>query len=177
MGKPRSKEENSMHTNARKEFYANLTVFIYKKKEIAKSRVKGVEIEFDSMKPASIPDVPRHTGIVEYIKDVREESKYIKPPEITVEFANNGLINVARRVQLIEIKPFQRFQCILWSAAVGNPGSMIGFYAQVDVEEPVIETPAAPAIPASPGDSTTHQKEQTPVGVDPSSPSGYIPES
>ncbi|GAB2286649.1 hypothetical protein Dimus_021045 [Dionaea muscipula] len=51
-----------MHTAACKEFYANLTVFIYKKKEIAKSRVKRVEIEFDSMKLASILDVPGHTG-------------------------------------------------------------------------------------------------------------------
>ncbi|GAB2273138.1 hypothetical protein Dimus_007943 [Dionaea muscipula] len=53
-----------MHTAACKEFYANLTVFIYKKKEIAKSRVKGVEIEFDSMKLTSILDVPGHTGII-----------------------------------------------------------------------------------------------------------------
>ncbi|GAB2278782.1 hypothetical protein Dimus_013456 [Dionaea muscipula] len=50
-----------MHTAACKEFYANLTVFIYKKKEIAKSRVKGVEIEFDSMKLTSILNVPEHT--------------------------------------------------------------------------------------------------------------------
>ncbi|GAB2265821.1 hypothetical protein Dimus_000856 [Dionaea muscipula] len=63
-----------MHTAACKEFYANLTVFIYKKKEIAKSIVKGVEIEFDSMKLASILDVPGHTGISEYIKEVWEES-------------------------------------------------------------------------------------------------------
>ncbi|GAB2292867.1 hypothetical protein Dimus_027097 [Dionaea muscipula] len=45
------------------------------------------------------------------------------------------------------------------------------FYAQVDVEEPVLETPAAP------GYSTTQQKEQTPAGVDPSGPSGHIPEA
>ncbi|GAB2276377.1 hypothetical protein Dimus_011105 [Dionaea muscipula] len=64
-----------MHTVACKEFYANLTVFIYKKKEIARVRVKGVEIEFDSMKLASILDVPGHTGISEYIKEVWEESK------------------------------------------------------------------------------------------------------
>ncbi|GAB2301698.1 hypothetical protein Dimus_035727, partial [Dionaea muscipula] len=51
------------------EFYANLTVFIYKKKEIAKSRVRGVEIEFDNMKLASILNVPGHTGISEYIKE------------------------------------------------------------------------------------------------------------
>ncbi|GAB2283676.1 hypothetical protein Dimus_018175, partial [Dionaea muscipula] len=58
------KRRELMHTAACKEFYANLTVFIYKKKEIAKSRVKGVEIEFDSMKLASILDVPGHTGII-----------------------------------------------------------------------------------------------------------------
>ncbi|GAB2266326.1 hypothetical protein Dimus_001340 [Dionaea muscipula] len=51
------------------------------------------------------------------------------------------------------------------------------FYAQVDVEEPVTETPAAPAFPASPGDSTTHQKEQTLAEVDPSGPPGHIPKS
>ncbi|GAB2269141.1 hypothetical protein Dimus_004068 [Dionaea muscipula] len=51
------------------------------------------------------------------------------------------------------------------------------FYAQVDVEAPVTETPATPAFPASPGDSTTQQKERTPAGVDPSGPSGHLPES
>ncbi|GAB2280918.1 hypothetical protein Dimus_015534 [Dionaea muscipula] len=55
------KRRELMHTAACKEFYANSTVFIYKKKEIARSRVKGVEIEFDSMKLSSILDVPGHT--------------------------------------------------------------------------------------------------------------------
>ncbi|GAB2301695.1 hypothetical protein Dimus_035724, partial [Dionaea muscipula] len=64
------KRREFMHTAACKEFYANLTVFIYKKKEIAKSRVRGVEIEFDNMKLASILNVPGHTGISEYIKEV-----------------------------------------------------------------------------------------------------------
>ncbi|GAB2288589.1 hypothetical protein Dimus_022916, partial [Dionaea muscipula] len=49
------------------------------------------------------------SGISEYIKKVWEESKYIKPPEITGKFANNSLINVARRVQSTEMKPFRRF--------------------------------------------------------------------
>ncbi|GAB2280895.1 hypothetical protein Dimus_015515 [Dionaea muscipula] len=51
------------------------------------------------------------------------------------------------------------------------------FDAQVDVEEPVTEAPAAPTFLASPGDSTNQQREQTPEGVDPSGPSGHIPES
>ncbi|GAB2273166.1 hypothetical protein Dimus_007969 [Dionaea muscipula] len=61
------------------------------------------------MKLASILDVPGHTGISEYIKEVWEESKYIKPLEITRTFANNSLINVAKRVQSTEMNPFQRF--------------------------------------------------------------------
>ncbi|GAB2297893.1 hypothetical protein Dimus_031978 [Dionaea muscipula] len=123
------KKRELMHTAAYKEFYANLTVFIYKKKEIAKSRVRGVEIEFDNMKLASILNVPGHTSISEYIKE--EES-----------------------------------------------GSNDQFFdAQVDVEEPVTEAPAALAYPASPGDSTTQPKEPEAAGVDPSGPSGHIPES
>ncbi|GAB2275576.1 hypothetical protein Dimus_010334 [Dionaea muscipula] len=98
-----------MHTAACKEFYANLTVFIYKKKEVARSRARGVEIEFDSMKLSSILNVPGHTGISEYIKEVWDEFKYIMPLEITRKFTNNRLINVARRVQSNEMKPFQRF--------------------------------------------------------------------
>ncbi|GAB2297906.1 hypothetical protein Dimus_031990, partial [Dionaea muscipula] len=64
------------------------------------------------------------------------------------------------------------------AARQGESGSDDQFFdAQVDVEEPVTETPAAPACPASPGDSSTQQKEQTPAGVDPSGPSGHIPEA
>ncbi|GAB2278743.1 hypothetical protein Dimus_013419 [Dionaea muscipula] len=37
-----------------------------------------------------------------------EESVYCKPLEITRKFANNELINVARRVKSTEMKPFQR---------------------------------------------------------------------
>ncbi|GAB2296395.1 hypothetical protein Dimus_030515, partial [Dionaea muscipula] len=242
------KRRELMHTAACKEFYANLTIFIYKKKEIAKSRVKGVEIEFDSMKPASILDVPGHTGISEYIKDVWEESKYIKPLEISRKFANNSLINDHELpygdwltmifeefgVPLIDKKgeepkrydyfvetfltmcKLKREDGIWWigtgenrrrddeddapeeeaeeevdaqqdfdweavidEAAVQGESGLDDqfFYAQVDVEEPVIETPATPTFPTSPGDSTTRQKEQIPIGVDPSGPSVHIPES
>ncbi|GAB2296116.1 hypothetical protein Dimus_030250 [Dionaea muscipula] len=60
----------------------------------------------------------------------------------------------------------------------GESGSDDQFFdAQVDVEEPVTETPAALAFSASPRDSTTQQKEQTPAGVDPSGPSGHLPDS
>ncbi|GAB2268617.1 hypothetical protein Dimus_003572 [Dionaea muscipula] len=103
-----------MHIDAVKEFYARLTLSHYKKKEVARSSVRGVEIEFDHLRLASILDIPGNNGICEYIKDV---------------------------------------------------------------EEPTKEAPAVPALPASPGDSTNQQKEPEAAGVDPSGPSGHIPDS
>ncbi|GAB2294386.1 hypothetical protein Dimus_028593 [Dionaea muscipula] len=49
--------------------YCSLTLFHYKKKEVARSRVRGVEIEFNIMKLASILGIPGNNGICEYIKD------------------------------------------------------------------------------------------------------------
>ncbi|GAB2288552.1 hypothetical protein Dimus_022882 [Dionaea muscipula] len=56
-----------------------------KKKDIVKSKVRGVEIEFDHEKSATILGIPGTMGSREYVKDVWEESKYIKPLEITGE--------------------------------------------------------------------------------------------
>ncbi|GAB2286089.1 hypothetical protein Dimus_020513 [Dionaea muscipula] len=72
-----------VHTDAVKEFYAKMTVIHLKKKDIVKSKVRGVEIEFDHEKLATILGIPGNNGICEYVKDVWEESKYIKPLEIT----------------------------------------------------------------------------------------------
>ncbi|GAB2283322.1 hypothetical protein Dimus_017840 [Dionaea muscipula] len=52
---------------------------------------------------------PGTIGSREYVKDAWEESKYIKPLEITVRFANNETLTARRRVQSIEMKPFRRF--------------------------------------------------------------------
>ncbi|GAB2286563.1 hypothetical protein Dimus_020960 [Dionaea muscipula] len=60
-----------------------MVVIHLKKKDIVKSSVKGVAVEFDHEKLASILGIPRNNGICEYVKDVWEESKYIKPLEIT----------------------------------------------------------------------------------------------
>ncbi|GAB2272827.1 hypothetical protein Dimus_007646 [Dionaea muscipula] len=86
-----------------------MTVIHLKKKDIVKSSVKGVAVEFDHEKQASILGIPRNNGISEYVKDVWEESKYIKPLEIKRRFANNETLTAARRVQSTEMKPFQRF--------------------------------------------------------------------
>ncbi|GAB2265527.1 hypothetical protein Dimus_000575 [Dionaea muscipula] len=64
-----------MHIDAVKEFYVSLTLVHYKKKEFPRSRVRGVEIEFDSLKLASILSVPGNNSICEYIKEVCKKSK------------------------------------------------------------------------------------------------------
>ncbi|GAB2267601.1 hypothetical protein Dimus_002583 [Dionaea muscipula] len=86
-----------------------MTVIHLKKKDIVKSSVKGVTVEFDHEKLTSILGIPGNNGICEYVKDVWEESKYIKLLEITRRFANNETLTAARRVQSTEMKPFQRF--------------------------------------------------------------------
>ncbi|GAB2296378.1 hypothetical protein Dimus_030499 [Dionaea muscipula] len=86
-----------------------MSVVHLKKRDIVKSKVRGVDMEFDHEKLATILGVPRKNGICEYIKDVWEESKYTKPLEITRRFANDGNLMAARRVKSGEFKPFQRF--------------------------------------------------------------------
>ncbi|GAB2278410.1 hypothetical protein Dimus_013095, partial [Dionaea muscipula] len=66
------------------------------KKDIVKSKVRGVEIEFDHEKLATILGIHRNNGICEYVKDVWEESKYIKPLEITRRFANNETLTATK---------------------------------------------------------------------------------
>ncbi|GAB2283829.1 hypothetical protein Dimus_018316 [Dionaea muscipula] len=80
-----------------------------RKKDVIKSSVKGIDIEFDHERLATILGVPGRNGICEYIKEVWEESKYTKPLEITRRVANDETITVARRVKSSEMKPFQRF--------------------------------------------------------------------
>ncbi|GAB2281450.1 hypothetical protein Dimus_016038, partial [Dionaea muscipula] len=113
------KRRELMHNDAVKEFYARLILVHYKKKDVARSSVRGVDIEFDHLRLASILGVPGHNGIYEYIQDVWEESKYIKPLEITRKFANDNMIMEARRVSSIEMKPFQRFVHFLVMKNVG----------------------------------------------------------
>ncbi|GAB2273242.1 hypothetical protein Dimus_008042 [Dionaea muscipula] len=69
-----------------------------KKKDVVKSSVKGISIEFDHERLAAILDVPGRTGICEYIKEVWEESRYTKPLEITRRFANDATIMKAEEI-------------------------------------------------------------------------------
>ncbi|GAB2265940.1 hypothetical protein Dimus_000973 [Dionaea muscipula] len=153
----------------------------FKEKDVVKSKVRGVDLEFDHEKLATILGVPGKNGICEYIKEVWEESKYTKPLEITRRFANDDTIMKARRVKSVEMKPSQRENGIWWigsgenrrrdddeeapeeeaedenegnqddfdweavideATVEGESGSDDQFYdAQVEVEEPVTETP------------------------------------
>ncbi|GAB2290586.1 hypothetical protein Dimus_024867, partial [Dionaea muscipula] len=103
------KRRELVHIDAVKEFYAKMTVTHLKKKDVVKSKVRGVDLEFDHEQLATILGVPGKNGICEYIKKVWEESKYTKPLEITRRFANDDTIMKARRVRSVEMKPSQRF--------------------------------------------------------------------
>ncbi|GAB2271157.1 hypothetical protein Dimus_006003 [Dionaea muscipula] len=65
-----------------------MIVIHLKKKDVVKSKVRGVEMELDHEKLATIQVCTGANGICEYIKEVWEESKYTKPLEITRRFAN-----------------------------------------------------------------------------------------
>ncbi|GAB2270527.1 hypothetical protein Dimus_005419 [Dionaea muscipula] len=91
-----------------KEFYAKMTVIHLKKKDIVKSEVRGVDLEFDNEKLATILGVHSKNEICEYIEEVWEESKYTKPLEITGRFANDATIMKAGRVRSIEMKPSRK---------------------------------------------------------------------
>ncbi|GAB2295316.1 hypothetical protein Dimus_029488 [Dionaea muscipula] len=108
-----------------------MSVIHLKKKDVVKSKVRGVEMEFDHEKLATILGVPGTNGICEYIKDVWEESKYTKPLEITRRFANDENLMAARRVKIPEVvmtklqaefkrKRANRFLADLEKAKAGN---------------------------------------------------------
>ncbi|GAB2273011.1 hypothetical protein Dimus_007823 [Dionaea muscipula] len=208
------KRRELMHTAACKEFYANLTVFIYKKKEIAKSRVKGVKIEFDSMKLASILDAPRHTvkdhelpygdwmsmifdafGVPLVDKKGEEPKRYDYFEETFLTMCKlkreDGIWWIgtgenrrrdddyeAPKEEVEEEEKDQTdfdWEGVDEAAVEGESRSDEQFYdAQVDVEEPITETLAAPEVVAQ---ASVQQKETAVSGVDPSCPTGRIPEA
>ncbi|GAB2281220.1 hypothetical protein Dimus_015826 [Dionaea muscipula] len=138
-----------VHVDAVKEFYAKLTMSHNRKKDVAGSKVRGVDIVFDQLKLASILGIPKNNEIWEYIKEVWEESRR-RDDEIE---ASAEEVHEEEEAQIAEFD----WEAVIDEAAVqGESGSDDQFFdAQVDVEEPVTEAPAAPTFPASVGDSTT----------------------
>ncbi|GAB2273580.1 hypothetical protein Dimus_008368 [Dionaea muscipula] len=176
-----------------------------KKKDVVKSKVRGVEIDFDHEKLVTILGVPGTNGICEYIKDVWEESKYTKPLEITRRFANDENLMAARRVKENGVwwigsgenrrrdddvdapeeeaeeeeegnKDDFDWEAVIDEAAVeGESGSGEKFYDAEDKEQgsPEVNEEISAAVPQS----SAQQKEQDASGVNPSCPTGRIPES
>ncbi|GAB2283464.1 hypothetical protein Dimus_017975 [Dionaea muscipula] len=85
-----------------------MTIIHLKKKDVVKSSVKGISIEFDHEQCVAILDVLEEAGICEYIEEVWEESRYTKPLEITGRFANDATIMKAGRVRSVEMKPSRK---------------------------------------------------------------------
>ncbi|GAB2285864.1 hypothetical protein Dimus_020300 [Dionaea muscipula] len=169
-----------------------MSVIHLKKKDVVKSKVRGVEMEFDHEKLATILSVPGTNGIFEYIKDVWEESKYTKPLEITRRFANDENLMAARRVKRrdddvdapeeeAEAEEERNQDDFDWEAVIdeaaveGESGSEEKFY---DAEDKGQDSPAEnKEISAAIPQSSAQQKEQDALGVDPSCPTGRIPEA
>ncbi|GAB2303233.1 hypothetical protein Dimus_037230 [Dionaea muscipula] len=151
-----------VHVDVVKEFYAKLTMSHNRKKDVAKSKVRGVEIEFDHTMLASILGIPGNNGICEYIKEVRRDDDDVAPEEETEE----------------EEKDQTEFdwEAVVDEAAVeGESGSSEKFY---DEEDAVQGSPAVnDDIPAVVAQASAQQKDPTSSEVDPSCPTGRIPEA
>ncbi|GAB2297817.1 hypothetical protein Dimus_031904 [Dionaea muscipula] len=112
------------------------------------------------MKLASILDVRGHTGSGEN----RRRDDVVNAPEEEDEEEGGNQAEFDWEAAIDE------------AAVEGESRSDEQFYdAQVDVEEPVTETPAAPEVVAQ---DSVQQKETEASGVDPSGgPSGHLPEA
>ncbi|GAB2292971.1 hypothetical protein Dimus_027195 [Dionaea muscipula] len=73
------KRRELVHVDSVKEFYAKLTMSHNRKKDVARSKVRGVEIVFDHLKLASILGVPGNNGICEYIKEKETTPSGVDP--------------------------------------------------------------------------------------------------
>ncbi|GAB2276343.1 hypothetical protein Dimus_011073 [Dionaea muscipula] len=160
------KRRELVHVDAVKEFYARLTMTHFKKKEVAKSSVRGVEFEFDHLRLTSIVGIPRNNGICEYIKDIGTGENRRRDDEI------DAPVEEAEEEEEAENPDFD------WEAVVDEAAdqgeSVLGekFY---DAEDEIQESAAM--VEEIPTVASTQQKETEAAGVDPSGPSGHIPDS
>ncbi|GAB2286215.1 hypothetical protein Dimus_020639 [Dionaea muscipula] len=182
-----------------------MSVVHLKKKDVVKSKVRGVDMDFNHEKLATILGVPGKNGICEYIKDVWEESKYTKPLEITRRFANDENLMAARRVKengvwwigsgenrrrddAVDVSEGEAEEeaegnkdDFYWEAVIdeatveGESGSGEKLYDAEDKDQSSPEVNKE--IPAAVLQSSAQQKEQGTSGVDPSCPTGRIPEA
>ncbi|GAB2279143.1 hypothetical protein Dimus_013798 [Dionaea muscipula] len=151
-----------------------MTVIHLKKKDVVKSKVGGVEMEFDHEQLATILGVPGTNEICEYIKDVengiwwigsgenRRRDDDVDAPVEEAEEEDEG------------IKDDFDWEAVIDEATVeGESGSGERFYDAEDKDQgsPKVQEEISAAAPQS----SAQQKEQTTSGVDPSCPIGVIP--
>ncbi|GAB2285875.1 hypothetical protein Dimus_020310 [Dionaea muscipula] len=150
------KRRELVHVDVVEEFYAKLTMSHNRKKDVARSKVRGVEIEFDHMKLASILGIPGNNGICEYIKEVWEESRR-RDDEIEAP---------AEELHEEEFQNDFDWEAVIDEAAdQGESGSGEKFYdAEDEIQEPaaVVEEVLTVAAQAS-----AQQKKTEAAGVDP----------
>ncbi|GAB2292853.1 hypothetical protein Dimus_027087 [Dionaea muscipula] len=134
-----------MHIDVVKEFYARLTLIHYKKKDVARSNVRGVEIEFDHLRLTSI------LGIL----------------------GNNGIsANKEENEEVQNQSDFDWEEVIDEAALQGESGSGEKFFDAED-EVPGSEE-VSEDIQDMPAPAPVQQKEKTLAEVDPSTPTGSI---
>ncbi|GAB2278309.1 hypothetical protein Dimus_012994 [Dionaea muscipula] len=152
-----------------------MTVIHLKKKDVVKSSVKGIGIEFDNERLATIFGVLEEAGIVYTSKrengiwwigsgENRRRDDDVDAPEEEAEDEDEG-----------NKDDFDREAIIDEATVEGESGSRERFY---DAED---ETQGSPEVqeenPAAAPQSSAQQKDQTTSGVDPSRPTGRIPEA
>ncbi|GAB2285957.1 hypothetical protein Dimus_020383, partial [Dionaea muscipula] len=148
------------------------------KKDVARSKVRGVEIVFDHLKLASILGVPGNIGI--YQGGCRSGEKFYDAEDEVQESPEIGTAGNRRRDDEIEAPEEEAEEKVEaqndfdWEAVIdevadqGDSGSGEKFY---DAEDEVQESPEVnDEIPAV-------TKVTEAAGVDPSGPSGHLPET
>ncbi|GAB2278612.1 hypothetical protein Dimus_013291 [Dionaea muscipula] len=155
-----------------------MSVIHLKKKDVVKSKVRGVEMEFDHEKLATILGIPGNNGICEYVKDVWEESQYIKPLEITKRRRDKDVDAPEEEAEEEDEGNQGNFdweEVVEEAAVEGESSSGEKFYDAEDKDQGSPEVQEE--IPTAAPQSSAQQKEQGTSGVDPSGPTGRIPEA
>ncbi|GAB2266603.1 hypothetical protein Dimus_001598 [Dionaea muscipula] len=126
-----SRRRELVHTDAVKEFYAKLTMSHNRKKNVARTKVRGVEIVFDHLVLASILGVPENNGICE-----RRDDEMAAPAEDVHEEEEGQ-------------NDFDWEAVIYEAADQGESGSGEKFYdAKDEIQEPAAVVEEVPAVVA-----------------------------
>ncbi|GAB2270969.1 hypothetical protein Dimus_005826 [Dionaea muscipula] len=102
------KRRELVHVDAVKEFYAKMSVVHLKKRDVVKSKVRGVDMEFDHEKLATILGVP---GKMEYVNISRMCGKSPNTRSLLKSQEDLQMMRISWRVRRVKSgdKPFQRF--------------------------------------------------------------------